>query len=266
MYDYHGQCDLIYTTCPKFDHNKGLHVHLRTEFVEPMKWSTIASIAVQIGEDVLEVQNNGAYYLNGAAFADLTDSDLAGHELTQAIDKSSTRDYYSIDLTDNMSIDIKVRTSEKRDSLSFAINGIHEHRAAGGTALSDCVGLTSTWEHPAGSRFLVGRSGNTYAPHEAADFGPEWQVDFSKNDPDLFKQKMGRQLPKKQCDESPLQSKDRRHLKKLTEADGGANARQAEEACAHLRGNELFDSCYFDVLVTGDVTFAEEPWYTGEEF
>jgi len=265
MYDYHGQCDLIYTTCPKFDHNQGLHIHLRTEFVEPMKWSTIASMAVKIGEDIFEVENNGAYFLNRAALADLTDASLGDHKLTQSVDKSGTRDYYSIDLKNNMSIDIKVRNSAKRDSLSFTINGVHEHRASGGTALSDCVGLTSTWEHPVGSRFLVGRSGNAYAPHEAADFGPEWQVDFSKNDPNLFMEKIARQLPQKRCDDSPLQSKDRRHLKKLAEADNGANARQAEEACNHLRGNDLFDSCYFDVLVTGDVTFAEEPWYTGEE-
>jgi len=266
MFDYHGQCDLIYTTCPKFDHNKGLNIHLRTEFVEPNKWSTIASMAVKIGEDVLEVQNNGSYFLNGVALPDLTDSSLSGHELTQAGDKSGTRNYFTIDLKDNISLDIKVRNSGKRDSLSFTINGIHEHRNNGGQFFHDCVGLASTWEHPAGNRILVGRSGTAYAKHEAVDFGPEWQVDFTKNDPDLFIEDLARQLPHQECVDSPLQAKDQRHLKKIAEADGGANARQAEKACSHLSGNELFDSCYFDVLVSGDVTFAEEPWYTGEEF
>jgi len=109
----------------------------------------------------------------------------------------------------------------------------------------------------------VGRSGTAYAAHEAVDFGPEWQVDFSKDDPSLFVEDLARQLPRQECIDSPLQ-KDSRHLKKLVDVNGGALARQAEEACSHLRGEDLFDSCYFDVLVTGDVSFAEEPWYNGE--
>ena len=83
MFDYHGQCDLIYTTCPMFDHNKGLDVHIRTEFVEPIKWSTISSMAIKIGNDVFEVQNNGSYYLNGAANVELTDTFLSDHKLSK---------------------------------------------------------------------------------------------------------------------------------------------------------------------------------------
>ncbi len=105
MYDYHGQCDLIYTTCPKFNHNKGLHMHLRTEFVKPMNWSTISSMVVKIGEDVFEVENTGTYYLNGKPSATLTDTtSLSGHNLRQVIIKEGTRTVYTIELKDNVKI------------------------------------------------------------------------------------------------------------------------------------------------------------------
>ena len=255
MYDYHGQCDLIYTTCPKFDDNKGLHLHLRTQFVEPNMWSTISSIAIKIGEDVLEVQNNGNYYVNGEPNVLLTDTtNLSDHALIQQLDKDGSRTVYKIDLKGNVSLYIKVRSLFERDSLSFTIKGVHNHRKNGGHFFDDCVGLSSTWEHPGGERFLVGRSGTHYAKHEAVDFGPEWQVDFTKNDPSLFYEDTGRQLPHQECIDSPLQSKDQRHLKALHEVDGGALARQAEEACSNLNGRgDLFDACFFDVLVTGDV-------------
>ena len=272
MYDYHGQCDLIYTTCPSFDHNNGLHIHLRTEFVLPRKWSTISSMAVKIGEDVFEIQNNGTYYVKGEADADLTDAtNLSGHKLihkTKSVSNISTRSIFEVDLGDDMSLIITRGTRNTgRDSISFKIAGVHEHRSSGGASLSDCVGLTSTWDHdPNDEKFLIGRSGNRYASHEAVDFGPEWQVDLTKGDPMLFYKNIGQHLPDQKCLDSPLQAKDQRHLKALHAAEGGALARQAEEACGHLDdGGSLFDACFFDVLVTGDVTFAQEPWYNGGE-
>ena len=128
MYDYHGQCDLIYTTCPKFDNSKGFHLHIRTQFVEPMMWSTISSMAVKIGDDIFEVHDNddllkekenGNYYLNGESNVKLTDAtNLAGHALTKRVDKSRT--FYNIDLGDNVSLEIKVRTySHKKTNVGF---------------------------------------------------------------------------------------------------------------------------------------------------
>lgn len=77
----------------------------------------------------------------------------------------------------------------------------------------------------------------------------------------LFAVDMGMQLPDQKCIESPFHESSGRRLHSIMEEDGGALARQAEEACSHLKDSDLFDSCYFDVLVTGDTSFAEEPWY-----
>ena len=267
MYDYHGQCDLVYTTCPKFDNNKGFHLHIRTQFVQPRMWSTISSIAVKIGDDVFEVHDNYSllgkendsvnYYLNGESNVELTDAtNLAGHALTKRVEEKWT--YYSIDLGNNVSLEIKLKRHLRR--VAFRFLGVHYHRANGGNLFEDCVGLSSTWEHPEGEKFLVSRTGMNYAKHEAVDFGPEWQVDFSKGDPSLFFDKdAGHQLPHQECLQSPLQAKDQRHLKNLVDSDGGALARQAEEVCSNLKGRgDCYDACFFDVLVTGNVTYAEE--------
>lgn len=266
-YGYHGECDLVYTTCPNFAGGKGLNIHLRTKMVEPLNWSTIAGMAVKIGDDVLEVQNNGEYYLNGELNADLTSTSLAGYMLTKedpAEVKHTISSIFTVELEDGLAIEItRSNYYGRRDMISFKIEGVHNHRMSGGDLLSDCVGLTSSWDHSEEGEILVGRSGATYTTKDAVDFGPEWQVDLTKGDPMLFAENLGQQLPDQECIESPLQARDGRHLRKLMTADNGAFARQAEEACSHLNGDDLFDACFFDVLVTGDASFAEQPWYNG---
>mmetsp|Transcript_18287 Transcript_18287/g.23012 ORF Transcript_18287/g.23012 Transcript_18287/m.23012 type:complete len:460 (+) Transcript_18287:107-1486(+) len=270
LYDYHGVCDMIYTTCPNYDQGKGFHMHLRTEFVEPTKWSTISSLAVKIGDDVFEAQNNGSYYVNGVPNVDLSEGvDFAGHKLRSAnrFDQGRLRLLYQIELEDDSLLEVLVKSPKNdgsrgdRSSLSFQIKGAHEHRNNGGNAFSDCVGLSNTWEQPEEGKYLVGRSGELYEFERAHEFAPEWQVDQDKNDPMLFFKDVGLQLPQQECIKSPILVADHRHLNHLKEADGGALGRQAEEACSHLSGDTLYDACVFDVLVTGDTSFAEEPWY-----
>ena len=258
LYGYHGQCDLIYTTCPSFDNNKGLHIHIRTEFVMPLEWSTITSLAVKIGDDTFEIQSDGTYYLDGNVNATLSDTtNLAGHKMTHVIRQNQSK--FTISLGDDVSLEMRRYIRLGRNSIHFTIAGAHDHRNNGGTSLLDCVGLTSTWDHPEDDMFLVGRSGNRYSPGNTIDFGPEWQVDRTKGDPMLFAEDIGQQLPDQRCFDSHFDIEDKRHLKALYTAEGGSLARQAEDACSHLNsGNkDLFGACVFDVLVTGDVSFAE---------
>jgi len=269
LYDYHGVCDMIYTTCPNFDNGKGLHMHLRTEFVEPVKWSTISNIALKIGDHTFEVKSNGSYYLNGVADADLSEANLSGHVVKRGtrFDQNRLRLLFSVELNSHTVLEILVKSPKNdgskfdRTSMSFKMKGAHNHRGAGGTDFSDCVGLSNTWEEPAQGQYLVGRSGELYEYGRAHEFAPEWQVDQDKNDPMLFKEDMGLQLPNQECIKSPILVADKRHLSKFFEADGGSRSLKAQNACSHIDSYDLFDACYFDVLVTGDPTFGEEPWY-----
>jgi len=267
-YDYHGQCDLIYTTCPSFDNNKGLRIHIRTKHVEPKNWSTITNLAVKIGEDTFELQGDGTYRINGEVNPALSDTtNLAGHGMKRVAFKQNGN-IFSIALDDGISLDVThfsktLKTNEIRKSLAFKISGVHEHRDNGGTSLLDCVGLSSTWDHPEGDRFLVGRSGTTYPRTDNPSFGKEWQVDLTKGDPMLFAEDIGQQLPDQSCIDG-VKDIGRRQLEGTPEGD--AVIRQAEDACRHLKGGNThtFEACVYDVIVTGDVSFAEDPWYNDE--
>lgn len=69
-YSYHGACDMIFvhSSPPSsfMGRDDGLgswRIHVRTEIVQD--WSRIASAAIQIGEDILEVVVDGSHYWNG---------------------------------------------------------------------------------------------------------------------------------------------------------------------------------------------------------
>merc|ERR1711935_803940 len=60
-YDYHGECDLVLVDHPAFANDLGLKIHIRTERVK--YFSFISNIAVQIGDDVLEFDNDVENFL-----------------------------------------------------------------------------------------------------------------------------------------------------------------------------------------------------------
>jgi hypothetical protein len=62
-FDFHGECDLVLLHCPAFESGLGLDVHIRTKIRHDMSY--ISSVALRISSDVLEVESQGVYYLNG---------------------------------------------------------------------------------------------------------------------------------------------------------------------------------------------------------
>lgn len=92
-------------------------------------------------------------------------------------------------------------------------------------------------------------------------FVEEWQV-MPEVDPSHFREAVGPQYPTK-CNRSPLDypMSGRKKLQELREVDNGRYHRRASEACSHLDGSHHYDSCLFDVLVTGDEEWGTAPWY-----
>jgi hypothetical protein len=60
-FDYHGECDLVLVDNPSFNGGLGLKVHIRTTRVS--YFSFIETVAVQIGDDVLEFNNDVSKFL-----------------------------------------------------------------------------------------------------------------------------------------------------------------------------------------------------------
>jgi hypothetical protein len=71
-FDFHGECDLVLVHSPVFESGLGLDVHIRTKLRRDMSY--ISSAALKIGSDLLEVESQGVYYLNGELGAELPDA------------------------------------------------------------------------------------------------------------------------------------------------------------------------------------------------
>ena len=55
-FEYHGQCDLVLAKDPEFADGLGLEIHIRTKLVR--FWSYIKTVAIKIGNDILEVEGS----------------------------------------------------------------------------------------------------------------------------------------------------------------------------------------------------------------
>lgn len=259
-YDYHGECDLVYTKCNNFNHGKGLHLHVRTKHVEPKLWSTFSNIALRIGEDVFELTEDGDYYVNAEKNPSLPMMLSGEHEVSKGIFEHNDKELtaYDIDLMNGSYLKIGFFNAKY---LFFEINPI-----LGTDQFSDCVGLSSSWSqiykpHNEEHEILIGRSGKRYMNGiEAPDFAEEWQV-RPEEDGMLFQTKDGPQYPQ-QCNRSPFDVRTgRRHLEELYNQDGGEHHRRAMDACAHHSKEAHYENCVFDLLVTGDMDFANAPWH-----
>jgi hypothetical protein len=78
--------DLIFIQSKEFESGLGLDVHIRTKMRGDMSY--ISSAVLRIGSDVLEVESQGLYHLNGVVNAELP-SEFSGFEFlhTQPTDK-----------------------------------------------------------------------------------------------------------------------------------------------------------------------------------
>jgi hypothetical protein len=230
-YDFHGACDLIFLQSKEFESGLGLDVHIRTKIRRDMSY--ISSAVLRIGSDVLEVESQGIYYLNGVASAELP-SEFSGFEFshTQPTDKQHT---FEVHLGGRERIKLKTY----QDFVSVLIEqGLSKH-------FGHSVGLLGDFGE--GRRFA--RDGKTILD-DANVFGQEWQV--LDTDPTLFQTVRFPQHPQK-CTMPTPKTTDmlRRRLLETSSVDELA----AEKACAHW-GEQGKEDCVFDVLTTGDLEIA----------
>jgi cysteine-rich repeat protein len=228
-FDYHGECDLVLLHSSAFGSGLGLDVHVRTKIRHDM--SFISSAAVRVGADILEVESQGVYYLNGEFGAALPNK-FSGYAFshTQPTDKQHVFELY---LGGRERIKIKTYN----DFVSVLIEqGKVEH-------FGDSVGLMGDF----GKGLMLARDGKTVLEN-ANEFGQEWQVLDTESS--LFQTIRLPQHPLKCTLPPPMQVNQLR--RRLGESSGLELA--AEKACEHW--GEGKDDCMFDVLATGDLEMA----------
>ena len=154
--------------------------------------------------------------------------------------ETRSRAHWVVDLHNDQLIDV----THWKSLLAFSIKG-RKHED-----FYNISGLSSTWSQP---KKMIGRDGKTDFSSKPHDFGEEWQV----REPTLF-HTVDNDTP--QYPESCLPAPS---VKKRLLRNGRMHHRRAKEVCGHVEGPDNSD-CLFDVLLTGDVSWAQAPWFLKE--
>jgi hypothetical protein len=229
-FDFHGECDLVLLHGPAFESGLGLDVHIRTKIRRDMSY--ISSAALRIGSDVLEVESQGIYYLNGVVGAALP-AEFSGFEFlhTQPTEKQHV---FEVHLGGDESITLKTY----KDFVSVLIEqGENKH-------FGDSAGLMGDFRMGQ----MIARDGETVID-DANAFGQEWQV--LNTESSLFQTLRFPQHPNVCTMPTPVQAD---HLRRRLSESSSADEAAAEKACEHW--GEGKDDCVFDVLTTGDIEMA----------
>jgi von Willebrand factor type D domain len=235
-YSFHGQCDLVMARSNSFGSGLGLDLHARTEMIE--NWSLISNAAIRIGNDILEVANDGSVFFNGANDVEFPLMLAGQYKSTKEIELiegvhddgsfpvNHTRSYIVIDLGNDD--DIWITTY--KNMVSVEINAY----------LEDSEGMLGI-HSKAG---MIGRDRET-AVSSANDMGLQWQVHDDERM--LFKNEKFPQFPE-ECVLPSTQS--RRRLRQTTK-----QLQAAASACEKV-GDNMRQFCIDDVLLTGDTDVA----------
>jgi hypothetical protein len=228
-FDFHGVCDLNLLQNTEFESGLGLDVQIRTHMRRDMSY--ISSAVLRIGTDVLEVESQGVYYLNGVLGADLP-IEFGGFDFlhTQPTDKQHVFEVHLVGRER-----IKIKTYKDFVSVLFE-QAQFKH-------FGESVGLMGAF----GTGHMIARDGKTIMT-DANAFGQEWQV--LESEPKLFQSARFPQHPQVCTMPPPMQASQLR--RRLSESSVDELA--AEKACEHW--GEGKDDCVFDVLTTGDLEMA----------
>jgi hypothetical protein len=228
-FDFHGECDLVLLHNSAFESGLGLDVHIRTKIRRDM--SFISSAALRIGSDILEVESQGVYYLNGVLSAALP-AKFSGFVFshTQPTDKQHAFEVY-------LGGRERIKLKTYKDFVSVLIEqGQNKH-------LGGSVGLMGDFR----TGNMIARDGKTDMS-DANAFGQEWQV--LDTEPSLFQNVRFPQHPQK-C---TLPSTEATSVLRRRLAESSDEKLAAEKACAHW--GEGKNDCVFDVMTTGDLEMA----------
>jgi hypothetical protein len=237
---------------PSFAAGKGLSVHIRTTRVN--YYSYIESVAVRIGDEVLQFDNDvDNFLLNG---------EVAPPQ-EKWVNQYLSEDYHIVRYKKAVSIRLD-ESSKANIDLIRRTTGFPTVRITAGSnddILKGSTGLLGEY----GTGRTVGRDGatvfeiNGVADEEGATaFALEWQV-RPNEDGMIFKEARFPQYPEAKCTPPKKQSF-------LSKRLGSKHMEEiARDACKGWKLEDI-DDCIFDVIATRDVAVAAEAGAGDEEF
>jgi len=239
-FDFQGECDLVLVDNPTFKTDVGMHIHGRTKLHG--SWSAFSSVAVKMGEDVLEVHGSAAPFINGvelqvapmeygAEF--LLPIKLSGFDVSVQNTGPNSRKYI-IHLGNGERIFI----NNFKEFVDLDIENVQSSEFMGSS------GLLGNFN--AGTK--LGRDGKTVIEDEDV-LGQEWQV--TDTDPQLFTLVDGPQYPAK-CNMPEKLSAAQRHLRAMTKK---VSEDDAKSACANAKPDRM-QNCIADVFGSDNIDMA----------
>lgn len=223
--DFHGGCDLVLIDVPDYDNQAGLAVNIRTTV--RYAYSFIETIAIKVGEDILQVSGWGDYMINGISNVDMSEATLNGRAVTREV-KSDKQVKFVVNLENGHHFTIKVY----KDMISTSFDLPQEHDVRG--ILGDRSGTK------------LARDGITVI-EDANEFGQEWQV--QDTDHQLFVTVREPQFPAQCIMPDPVEREQRR-------LSATVSTEAAEAACSHVQDEHVRDMCIFDVMSVDDLSLA----------
>jgi len=233
-FDYHGECDLVLVDNPKLSTGQNLKIHVRTKI---NSWySYVESAAIQIGEEVLEIQGGKYKVLVNGKGTKQTPTLFAGYPVKEVnITKWCTREKYPDAVTKKIDLGI-----DGKIVVVYCWGFLYVDVTARGDGFLYSNGLMGKRDQP--GKFA--RNGTIVL--DDVSYAEEWQV--QDTEPKLFHEDRYPQYPIS-CIPPP-----KRIERRSTNMDN-LRRRIAESECSNLAGGAL-DACVYDVEATGDVNMA----------
>jgi len=233
-------------------------------------YSYISGAAVGIGNNVLEVQQDGSLFVNGKHHINNNAShptEFATYPFSKnMIGKKKKITQYVLNLTDTNIGGVQdkhkdLATITKPMALTIHVNPkTHMLFVKIDGDIHDGIGLL---DNPLAGNRLLGRDGVTDMSKDWKKYGEEWQV--RDTEPKLFQEHRAPQYPDVciyHLSDDGL-SKKTHHLRRCLLYDGEDNNVKVtrETVCEDFVGVNK-DNCVYDVMVMGDLEVAEDPCYS----
>ena len=218
-------------------------------------YSYISSAAVKIGDDVLEVSEDGELFISSITNPETGIMHDAAQEFSDevfssacyALKKSHMGKHrrvivYSLDFLDGNIITIRVNT--RTGMVYVDIDGHFDNS----------VGLVGTSQ----KETLMSRDGLTDLSGYWNTYGEEWQV--KDTELKLFRENRAPQHPAGcMYEQKNLRHRNHSH-RRLTGLDA-ISFEDASKACNHSYDQNLKEFCIADVMASGDLDLAQDPFY-----
>jgi hypothetical protein len=240
-FDYHGECDMVLLNNPSFANGLGMRLHIRTTRVK--YWSYIEQIALQIGDDVLEFNNDvDNFLINGAKVGE----PVKGVKTRFGLEEFwLRRDPKALSLRLDNKLKAKIDFIQHKKTHFPAVS---VSAGSNQTIFEGSLGMLGQW----GTGKMIGRDGVTEFD-DAEQFALEWQV--RSDEPMLFSQARFPQHPQKCTPPKAMPLMNRlgsSHMQK-----------EAEKACRGWKEDK--EQCIFDVIATRNIGVAGDDAPSADE-